>query len=357
MRTATGLAPRGNWETMPSVGIAQINRRLLLSGAACGLLSASVRTARAQAGPRFSAAASYSAERGGVSFVVARHGIMLAEDYPTGARPDARWPLGAGSRMLAALLAASLVEDELLRLDDAVALTLYEWGTHPIKNTISVRALLSGTSGLAFAGRDRRDLATALALEPAEAPGLRFDSDEAAYILFTELARRKLAGAGIEPDPARYLTARTLAPIGCVPVAWTRWPDGAPRFDDGVALSARAWAQVGELVRREGVWRAQQLADDHALREAQRGSFAEARAGFGLWLAAPSRSGPHARLDVDSDLWRASSPAPIDLAMAAGKGGQRLYLSRTEGLVVVRQAQGDGSWSDAEFLTAIWRDL
>lgn len=341
---------------MLDVGIAFTNRRSLLSGAACALVSASAHTASAQAGPRFDAAQRFSAERGGVSFIIARHGVVLAEDYPTGARRDTRWALGAGTRALTALLAASMAEDNFLRLDDAVALTLYEWGTHPLKNTITVRALLSGTSGIAFADRDRRDLATALALEPAEAPGLRFASDEAAYILFTELARRKLAGAGVEPDPARYLTARTLAPIGCVPVAWTRWPDGLPRFDDGVALSARSWAQVGELMRREGVWRAQQLADDQALREAQRGSFAEARAGFGLWLAAPSRSA-QARLDVDSDLWRASSPAPVDLVMAAGKGGQRLYLSRTEGLVIVRQAQGDSPWSDAQFLTAIWRDL
>jgi hypothetical protein len=43
--------------------------------------------------------------------------------------------------------------------------------------------------------------------------------------------------------------------------------------------------------------------------------------------------------------------------MAAGQGGQRLYLSRAEGLVVVRQARERAPWSDAEFLTLVWRDL
>jgi hypothetical protein len=177
-------------------------------------------------------------------------------------------------------------------------------------------------------------------------------------VLLTEIARRKLESAGRESDPARYLTSRTLLPIGCVPIGWTRWPDGAPRFDDGAAVSARGWAQAGELIRREGVWRAQQLVDDGVLREAMRGSFAEARAGFGLWLAAPGRG--REALDLNSDLWRSSSPAPVDLAMAAGVGGQRLYLSPGDGVVIVRQARtldAGARWSDAQFLSLVWRDL
>ena len=75
----------------------------------------------------------------------------------------------------------------------------------------------------------------------------------------------------------------------------------------------------GELIRREGVWRAQQLASSRALSEALRGSFAESRAAFGLWLAAPARSRDD--LGVETDLWRVSSPAPADMAMAAGAGG------------------------------------
>jgi hypothetical protein len=224
-----------------------------------------------------------------------------------------------------------------------------------VKSTISIRALLNGTSGLRFDRRGPRDLATAIALEPSDPPGARFIDDEASYLLLVEIVRRKLATEGRDSDPARYLTMRTLLPIGCVPIGWARDNTGAPRFDNGAAVSARGWAQAGELIRREGVWRAQQLADDGALREAMRGSFAESRAGFGLWLAAPGRS--RDPLSVDSDLWRASSPAPTDLAMAAGDGGQRLYISPSEGAVIVRQArtlEANASWSDAQFLSLIW---
>ena len=335
-----------------------MNRRALLlaAGTSC-LVSASGPLARAQVRPSFADAAAYSAERAGAALVIARHGVVLAEDYPAG-RSTTRWPISAGTRAFAALLAASLVQDELMSLDEPVALTLGDWGAHPSKSIISIRSLLSGASGIAFGRRESRDLQAAIALEPSEPPGVRFQDDIATYVLFTEIARRKLEASRASVDPARYLTERTLLPIGAVPIGWSRTRDGAPLFDTGAEVSARGWAQVGELIRREGVWRARQLADDNTLREAVRGSFAESRAGFGLWIAAPAQ-GSRASLPIDSDLWRASSPAPADLAMAAGEDGQRLYVAPSAGLVVARlvQPRARTSWSDAEFLSLLWRDL
>lgn len=336
-----------------------MNRRgFILSAAACSAVSASTtQLAIAQTPGRFGTAASYSAQRDGATFLVARHGVLLAEHYTAG-NADTRWPIGMGTRTFLSLLAASLVEDRLMTLDEPVALTLGDWGADPVKSTISIRVLLSGVSGLRFERNSPQDAATAMALQPQGAPGSSFSDDAAAYVIFTEIARRKLEARGREPDPARYLTSRTLLPIGCVPIGWSRGGDGAARFDDGAAVSARGWAQAGELIRREGVWRAQQLADDGALREAMRGSFAEGRAGFGLWLASGARGRDN--FSIDSDLWRSGgTPAPQDLVMSAGQGGQRLYLAPSDGLVIVRQARTltSSSWSDAQFLSLIWRDL
>jgi CubicO group peptidase (beta-lactamase class C family) len=332
-------------------------RAFLLSAAACSAVSASTaQLASAQANARFATAASYSAQRDGATFLVVRHGIVLAEHYHAGGA-EARWPIGMGTRTFLPLLAASLVEDRLMTLDEPVALTLGDWGADPVKSTISIRVLLSGASGLSFDRNGPRDLAAALALQPRQAPGTQFSDDAAPYVLFSEIARRKLEASGREADAARYLTSRTLLPIGCVPIGWARGGDGLARFDDGAAVSARGWAQAGELIRRRGVWRAQQLADDGALGEAMRGSFAEPRAGFGLWLAGRGRG--RDEFSIETDLWRASSPAPLDFAMAAGQGGQRLYLAPADGLVIVRQARSltSSSWSDAQFLSLIWRDL
>ncbi len=337
-----------------------MDRRVFLSAAAaaCSLVSASAQHARAQTAARFAQAAAYSAERDGAAFIVVRNGVVLAEDYPS-SQPDERRPIGEGTRALALLLVASLVEDRLLNLDEPVALTLGDWGAHPMKAIISIRQLISGASGIAFGDNRDHSFAAAMALEPTDPPGVRFRNDAAPYVLIAEIARRKLLpSTRFDHDPAVYLTGRTLLPIGCVPIGWARGADGAARFDDGAAVSARGWASVGELIRRGGVWRAQQLASDRTLQEALRGTFAESRAGFGLWLAAPARTRDD--LGVDTDLWRASSPAPADLAMAAGSGGQRLYISPAEGLVIVRQSRSIDSnerWSDAQFLSLLYRDL
>ncbi|MCR6646292.1 MAG: hypothetical protein NVV62_18155 [Terricaulis sp.] len=88
--------------------------------------------------------------------------------------------------------------------------------------------------------------------------------------------------------------------------------------------------------------------------EALRASFIEPRAAMGLWLAHEERRDP----PVESDIWRTNHPAPADLAMAAGEGGQRLYIIPSAGLIVARQArENTARWSDAQFLTLLWRDL
>ena len=307
---------------------------------------------------RFGDALRYSADRDGATFLVVRNGIVLAEDYQTG-DADTRWPIGEGTHVMMTLLMGALVADRLLRLDDPVSMTLGVW-SDPNRQIISVRSLLNGTSGLAFGPNDTHDLNTALSLQPPPPNGpTQFNSDGAAYFLLTEIARRKLLAYSGATDPAQYLTDRVLGPIGCVPVGWMRGGDGAARFDDGCAVSARGWAEIGELIRRNGVWRAEQVCDESTMLDALRGSFNEPRAGFGLWLASATRRTD--RLPVMSDLWSGSSPAPVDLAMAAGAGGQRLYVAPSRDVVVVRQARPNAGsappWSDAAFLTAIWRDL
>ena len=337
-----------------------MNRRAFLATTTAALLgpAAVAQTTAPPVAPsrRFAGAAAYSAARDGAAMMVARNGIVLTEDYP-GGPTDARWRIGSGTRAFAPLLAGTLIADRLMRLDEPVAMTLGEWGAHPVKSTITIRALLNGTSGIAFAPRGPTDVLTAISMEPAATPGAGFSNDAAPYVLLVEIARRKLANASRPiTDPAAYLETKTLTPIGCTPVTWQRGPDGAPRFDDGAAVSVRGWTQVGELVRREGVWRAQQLVDDACLRNARLGTFAEAGVGMGFYLAS---AGPLRDAPFDSDLWRMNPAAPLDLIMAAGDGGQRLYIMPSTNMVVARMARTTapgGDWSDAMFLTMILRD-
>lgn len=336
-------------------------RGFITAAAACSVVSASTMAlpaARAQPLRKFGEAIRYSADRGGAGLLIARNGIVLAEDYQEGG-VEMRHSIGQGTRLLMTLLMGALVSDGLVRLDDPVSMTMGMW-SDPTRQIITVRSLLDGTSGLAFGPNDNHDLNTALTLQPPLAGSpTQFAGDAAQYFVLAEIARRKLLINGGATDPAQYLMDRVLGPIGAIPVGWTRGADGAARFDDGCEMSLRAWAQVGELVRRNGVWRAQQIVDDSTLLDAMRGSFSEPRAGFGLWLASATRRAD--ALPVTTDLWSAPSPAPVDLAMAAGADGQRLYIVPSRNVVIARQTRQRGTatppWSDAGFLSAVMRDL
>src|SRR5690242_5677497 len=100
-----------------------MNRRAFLS-AACALAPGAAFAQQAQAPQprRFTGAAAYSADRLGAAFVVARNGVVIGEDYP-GGPPDARWSIGTGTRVFATLLAASMVRDNMMSLEESAAST------------------------------------------------------------------------------------------------------------------------------------------------------------------------------------------------------------------------------------------
>jgi len=335
-----------------------MQRRSFLTGSLAA--AALAPEARAQA-DRFATASEYSDRHGGAALIIQRSGIVLASRYTNANAVAAPHPLGAATRVFAALLAAALAEDRLLSLDEPASMTLGAWGVHPQKNAITLRMLLNGTSGIVG---DAPDMATLISLEPRTPPHAAFADDAAGYRLFVEIARRKLEDAALdrrrrgppirEVDPARYLAMRVFTPIGAGPVHFARDQSGAPRFDDAATIAADGWARVGELIQRDGVYRGGQIVGAEAMRAAMTGSFIEGRRGLGLWLAA-SGNASAPRL-THSDLWTLGQRIPFDLAMAAGEGGQRLYIAPSVRVVIARLSNGapDPTWSDAAFLTRIF---
>lgn len=306
--------------------------------------------AAAQSRERFAAARAYHDQRGGTALAIMRNGVVWVETYARGASESTAAPLGAASKALGAILAAALADDNLLTLDEPVSLTLGAWGAHPLKSRITVRMLLDQTCGLQ-SGRAIA-AAEALDLEPVAEPGARFIDDPAGMTIFAALARRKLENAGRTP-PATYLAARALRPVGSQGVLAPTGPDGEVRLADGVFAPARALMRIGEIVRRDGVWRGDSLLSGAVLRQARQGSFVQPRYGFGFWIAAGQDS-PSAALR-GSDLWEIA-PFAHDAVMAAGPNGLRLYVVPSRGLVAVRAARDAAPFSDAGFLRTMLAD-
>ncbi len=317
-----------------------MNRRaFLLAAAASGL------TAPAFAGdsPMVQAAV-YAAARRGASLLVMQRGEVIFEDYANGGSADHGWELASGTKSFTGVMAAAAIQDGLIRSwDEIAAETLPEWREDE-RRRITIRHLLSLTSGLAAGPIGRPPTyAAAVATQSDVAPGARFAYGPTPFQVFGEIMRRKLDG-----DPLQYFTRRILDPLGVRPAQWRRGPDGNPFWPQGAALTARDWARFGWFVLRDGEGRV----DRAALAQCFEPSRANPGYGLSWWLLRDGLIPPSRRSEVDID------PALVeryDIRMAAGAGDQRLYLIPSMQMVIARQATFRGilrspRWSDSAFL-------
>ena len=334
-----------------------MNRREWLWGAAALPLFATVLARAAPTEAGLEAAAAYSAEHQGLSMLVMQDGRTVFERYTRPAVKEAGWELASGTKSFCGVMAAALVADGLLDLDEPAVRTLPEWRTDG-RAAITVRQVLNLTSGVRTEDVRGRlaTYADAVSLPLDTAPGARFRYGGNPFQVFGEIVRRKLTR---DADPLAYLDRRVLKPAGVDFRFWRLGADGMPHLASGARVNAGSWARFGELVRLGG----QGLVDPAALEACFQGSDASPAYGLSWWLARPvapsaARSIPQLR---SAGLERPNDVFPQDLVLAAGAGKQRLYVSRAERLVVVRQAAGirdalEGAragFDDVEF----WRRL
>ncbi|MBF0335969.1 MAG: serine hydrolase [Alphaproteobacteria bacterium] len=307
----------------------------------------------------FRAAAQYSSDHGGHSVAVMRDGMLLYEDYRGPETVSEARLLASGSKSFWCVAAAAAVADGKLTLDEFAADTLTEWKSDPRKSRITVRQLLSFTSGLAsgvreLQGGDGDKFQAVLDLPAEHEPGAAYTYGPSHLSAFGALLDRRLG-----EDPLAFLERRVLSRIGMNVALWRRDGGNHPIMASGAALTTREWLKFGQFVLLAGNWNGTSVVPGSLLSECLRGSTANPSYGLTFWLnSAPGfdprsiRTGggtANGRTD-QAYIW---ADGPRDLFMAAGAGNQRLYMIPSRRLVVARQADNDRDWSDAEFLSLL----
>jgi CubicO group peptidase (beta-lactamase class C family) len=294
-------------------------------------------------------AAQYSAARQGISLLVMVEGKVVFEDYPNGGRGDRTHELASGTKSFCGELAAAAIADGLFKSwDEKLVLALPEWQDDPRRSKITLRHLLSLTSGIPGGAIARVPAyADAIASESVAEPGERFAYGPAPFQIFGECLRRKLAAkakAGEKPEGVfEYLERRVFEPIGLEHGFWRKDKDGKPHLPSGAALAAREWAKFGELVRLGGIWNGKEIVPQKLLDECFVGSRVNPAYGLSWWLNRPVDAATLRRVPMlrrAQDLVGEKHDLAPDLVFAAGAGNQRLYVSRQLKLVIVRQATG-----------------
>jgi CubicO group peptidase (beta-lactamase class C family) len=341
------------------------------------------------------AAADYSTQYSGRAVLVQVGGKVVFERYDNGWGAERPHPLASGSKSFTGVAAMFAVQDGLLKLDELASDTLTEWKTDPLKSKITIRHLLTLSSGLDPAddllggrgggrllgpgrgtknepqARDIKDepenlFAAALEVEMTGKPGEQFKYGPSHYYAFGELLQRKLRASTLPQKTVfDYYQARIFDPLG-LRFRVGRDRSGNPKLPGGVLLTAREWGTFGQFVLQRGSWTGadgkpppRELLEWEILKQCFEPS--KNNPGYGLtwWLltndgSAEVADGPadesappgtiRERLQrrAQQEEVRALMGAdgkPITIYLAAGKGKQRMYVIPQYDMVVVRFAE------------------
>jgi CubicO group peptidase (beta-lactamase class C family) len=309
-------------------------KRLFL---ALGLMGLGVAQSQTQS-LNLAAALEYSRAMNGQALLVMQNGQVLLEDNHNGydGKPHL---LASGTKSFWGVAAVAAQEDGLLNLEERVSDTITEWKSDPRKATVTIRQLLTLTSGLE-GGTIGRVLSYVDAIRaPMTAdPGTKFQYGPNPYQVFGELLKRKT-----KTSPVEYLKARVLNKIGLQVGAWRMNADGNPNLPSGAFLTAREWAKFGEFIRLNG----QGIVRPASLELMFEGT--KVNPGYGLtwWLNRPGGYGSSDARNAE----RATTPPTNlaqDLVFAAGAGKQRLFVLKSLGLTIVRFGE-DSKFEDEAF--------
>lgn len=296
---------------------------------------------------KYERAAEYSRARNGVAVLVMKGDKIVFEDYAADNGVDTPWFLASGTKSFSGVICAAAIEDKLIKsFDEKVSDTITEWKSDPRKSKITIRQLLSLTSGI-DAGQIGivPTYAEAIKSQASHEPGTHFEYGPVPFQLFGELMTRKLKPKN--ETLMSYLKRRILEPIG-LSVAFWRKKDDQILLPQGATLTAREWAKFGLLLKNNGKWNGARIVDGKLLDELTVGAKVNPAYGLTFWLNAKG-IGPsgNERMNIGDEIME--NGKPLDLFMAAGAGNQRLYVIKSQDLVVVRFGLF-GGWDDREFI-------
>jgi CubicO group peptidase (beta-lactamase class C family) len=315
-------------------------------------------------------AAAYSSKTGGKSLIIWKDYRMLHEDYRRGGGRNEPENLYSMTKTVCALGMVAAAGSKGVKFDEPASRVLTSWKKDARKREITVRELLSQTSGLspgfeALYAKGVRNKNTAdLHLPAINPPGKVFAYGPSHYESLEALFDARLSGG---PDaPLAMVDGAVLRPLGITRGSWRHDRAGNPYFSAGAFLSPDDMLKIGRLVLRNGWSWIFPIVSSNGIREMKQGSRANAMYGMGFWLNAnAAKSGAQER-DVEEAItaglgsgeWARSCmsrKAPPDLIAMVGSYGQRVYIVPSRRMVVVRFGEGRG-FRDPEFLGRLFSE-
>ena len=283
------------------------------------------------------------------SFRIYRYGCLVGQtrrDLTSATEPAQLFSM---TKSVVGLAVGRAVTLGLVGLDDPIG--RYLTGLDPAHGAITVRQLLTQTSGLRFAwandlaGSTEDSVAQAMSLSFAHQPGTFF---EYAQTTVTTLTAVVASAAG--RDFQSFVSAELLEPLGIRPGTWTWAHDGAGNTQGYAWLQMRPVdvARLGTLVLRRGTWRGHRLLDESYVDELDDGT--AANPGYGFLVQTNAGRWNIGTFGGQRKEHRVVPSAPADTVLFSGFLEQGTFVVPSLGLVIVRLGfPPEGGWRDHIF--------
>ncbi|MEO0412836.1 MAG: serine hydrolase [Pseudomonadota bacterium] len=257
--------------------------------------------------------------------------------------------------VLVTAIGIAIDDDAIETIDEPISQFLPEWKGQP-RGDIKVRNLLEMNAGLEMYkdNIDPADKATrlffgsqstqaALEYDLKTAPGTLFEYN---YVV-PELLGIVLQRATGERY-ADFVSRRIWQPLGNDDAAvWLDREGGRPHFNAGLFADGDDWLRFAIMIAQGGTFDGQQIVPPSWIERMQQPSQAKENYGF-VWLAEPFEKRRELSETVAYVVMANEPFATKDLMIFDGYGGQRLYVSTDEQLVILRiGATARDTWDDS----------
>jgi CubicO group peptidase (beta-lactamase class C family) len=278
------------------------------------------------------------------SIVVIRKGQLALEEYFNGAKRKTLHDTRSVGKSVAGILTLMAIDRKLLSLEDNLG-ELYDMGKYahpsPIKSSITVRQLLTMTSGLAgndsdpnspgneekmYPTQDWVKFALDLPMDSTKSPGQRWDYFTAGVVVLGDLLEQKVPG-GLR----KFADENLFHPLGIRKCKWQFTPQGVPNTAGGLRMRSLDLARLGQLFKDEGTIGPLRLVEPSLLAQAMQDQ-----------VPLPEDTG---HSSYGYLLWNKTyvvEGVEYPVSMANGNGGNKLIIFHDQPWVIVITATAYG---------------
>jgi len=248
------------------------------------------------------------------SLLIVYKGFLVLEYYSQPYQVSSLHPIYSCTKsVLSALTGITLHEGLIKDIDQSIFeyfTDKKEYFEHPMKKIISIRNLLTMTSGLewhrnlnSFNFSNYNRLNFVLSLLCAETPGTRFNyNNDSTHILSTIIHRVSIN------DNLDFAYQKLFYPIGVSNIIWIKDSQGITMGDSGIYMMSRDMAKFGYLYLRKGKWKNNQIIPEQWIKGSSARQVDGYPYGFLFWInsfggyRAQGRSGQYIFILPQSDM-------------------------------------------------------